>query len=106
MPDRRRLLELEEEADAAKAEIIVLWSRIRRLSDEISTLKDDVDERVSQTAIDRYRDELPSETKLSLYPTGMRILWKNSKPSTFLFAVIAIAVVALALIASGVFRAH
>jgi hypothetical protein len=99
--ERQRRHELEREADEIKAQVLVIWGRISRLSKDIALLQDQENERQSQTAIDRYREELPSETKFSLNPTGMRILFKNNKPSAWLLLVIVVVVggvVALALL--------
>lgn len=72
-----------------------MWNRIRRVLDELATLRDEADERQSQSALPPYREELPSETKFSLYPTGMRVLLKNTKPSAFLTVVLVIGIIVL-----------
>lgn len=95
--ERQRRQELEREADEIKAQVLVIWGQLRRIGDELSALREDENERQSQTAIDRYREELPSETKFSLNPTGMRILFKNNKPSGWLVVVIVLTVAAVVL---------
>jgi hypothetical protein len=93
--DRRRLLDLEKEVDSIKAEVIVMWHRLRRVIDELADIRAEAAERQSRDAIDRYRDELPSETQLSLRPTRVRLFLKNARPSTFVIFVLVLGVVAL-----------
>ena len=55
--------ELERDVDDIKAQVLIQWHRIRRVIDELERLRGDADEeRRSQTSVDRYRDEMPSET--------------------------------------------
>ena len=93
--DRKRLLDLEREIDGIKAEVIVIWHRVRRVMEDLAALKDETDERQSQNSLPKYRDELPSETKFSLHPTGIRLLLKNTRPSTFVVVVVVLGIVAL-----------
>jgi len=94
--ERQRRLDLEREVDELKAEVIVIWGRVRRLGNELATLQGEAEDRQSQSAIDRYRDELPSETQFSLRPTGLRVLLKNARPSAFILFVIVVGIVVLA----------
>lgn len=94
--NRRRILDLEKEADDIKGQVIAQWHRIRRVMDEIERIRGDVDEdRLSQSSVDRYRDEMPSETQLSLHPTGLRLRLLNTKPSGFLVALLVILVLGI-----------
>jgi len=95
MDERQQLRELEKESDEIKAEVIVLWHRVRRFGETLSELRGEAEERRSQSSIERYRDELPSETKFSLHPTGMRLFLKNARPSTFVVVVIVLGVIVL-----------
>lgn len=93
--ERRRRQDLEREVDDIKAQVLVIWNRIKRVLDELAELRDDENERKSQAALPPYRDELPSETNFSLRPTGLRLALKNARPSTFVIVVLVIGVVAL-----------
>jgi hypothetical protein len=93
--ERRRRLELERETDELKAQVLVIWGRLRHISEDLSELRDNENERKSQNALPPYRDELPSETQISLRPTGARFLFKNGRPSTVLVALIVLGVVAM-----------
>src|SRR5882672_11461921 len=93
--ERQRRLELEREVDEIKAQVLVMWGNLRRISDQLGELRDDENERQSQTAIDRYREELPSETKISLSPTGVRATTKNGRPLR-LVLVLVVGVIVLA----------
>lgn len=96
--ERRRRQELEREADDIKAQVLVQWNRIKRVIDELGELRDEENERKSQSALPPYREELPSETNLSLRPTGIRLAMKNAKPSMFVIVVLVLWVVALVLV--------
>jgi hypothetical protein len=74
--ERQRRLELEKEVDDLTAQAIVMWRRIRSAQEELVKLRDDENERQSQSSIEKYRDEMPSETKFSLSPTGARATMK------------------------------
>ena len=96
-PDERmKWREFEREADELKAEVLVMWGRIRRLQDDMAAFSDEALDRASQTALEKYRDEMPSETKLSISPQGARLLFTNGRPWAFVVCTALIAIVVLA----------
>lgn len=93
--ERERRKDLEREVDELTAQVIVMWRRLRSMHEELVSLRDDENERQSQTSLERYRDELPSETKFSLSPTGARATMKNGRPAVIAI-VLVLGIVALA----------